>query len=299
MDIRKVIFLVCLGAAMASSAATLAELRLRARELVRSMTLDEKIGQMVNASRGIPRLGVPDYAYWSEALHGVACNGRATMFPMPIGLACSFNPDLVREMAAALADEGRVKYAASQRLGRHSNCTGLTFWSPNINIFRDPRWGRGMETWGEDPYLTGRLGAAFVRGLQGNHPVYLKAAACAKHFAVHSGPEALRHSFDVAPSARDLRETYLPAFRTLVVDAKVESVMGAYNRVYGESASASPLLLKDILRGEWGFSGHVVSDCGAVRDICCGHALEETPAAAPCARSKELGVKSASCTINR
>lgn len=254
--------------------------RARAREIVGQMTLNEKISQLMNKAAAVPRLGIAEYDWWSEALHGVARNGKATVFPEPIGLAASFDPSLVKTVATAIADEGRAKYEAAQSIGRRGNCAGLTFWSPNVNIFRDPRWGRGMETWGEDPYLTSRLGVAFVRGLQGDDPVYLKAAACAKHYAVHSGPERLRHSFDVAPSRRDLYETYLPAFRALVQEGGVESVMGAYNRVYGESACSSPLLLKDILRDEFGFKGHVVSDCGAVTDIHNGHALEKTAAAA-------------------
>ena len=254
----------------------LADMRAQARELVRQMTMDEKVGLMMNRSKGVPRLGIPDYVWWSEALHGIARNGRATMFPQPIGLAASFDPELIHDVAEAIGDEARVKYEAAQAAGRKENCTGLTFWSPNVNIFRDPRWGRGMETWGEDPYLTGVLGTAFVKGLQGDDPVYLKAAACAKHFAVHSGPEKQRHSFDVSPSRKDLYETYLPAFRRLVQEGRVEAVMSAYNRVYGESASASTLLLKEILRGDYGFDGHIVSDCGAVTDIYKSHGLEQT-----------------------
>ena len=264
-------------AAVASDAAArLAALRKRAREIVAQLTLEEKISQLMHQSAAIPRLGISDYNWWSEGLHGVARNGKATVFPEPIGLAASFDESLVHEVASAIGDEGRVKYEASQAIGRHGYCAGLTFWSPNVNIFRDPRWGRGMETWGEDPYLTSRLGVQFVKGLQGDDPVYLKAAACAKHYAVHSGPEPRRHSFDVRPSKRDLYETYLPAFRALVQEGRVEAVMGAYNRVYGESASASPFLLQDVLRREFGFQGHVVSDCGAVTDIFNGHALEKT-----------------------
>lgn len=255
-------------------------LRARARDLVGRMTLDEKISQLVNTSAAVPRLGVKKYDWWSEALHGVARNGRATVFPEPIGMAASFDPELIREVAEAIGEEGRVKYEAAQAVGRQDNCSGLTFWSPNVNIFRDPRWGRGMETWGEDPYLTSVMGVAFVKGLQGEDPVYLRAAACAKHYAVHSGPESLRHTFDAVPSKKDLYETYLPAFRALVREGRVESVMGAYNRVYGESASASEFLLKDVLRGQFGFKGHVVSDCGAINDIYCGHKLEKTPEAA-------------------
>ena len=277
--VRRIVWTVGVLAVAASvSAATVDELRAKAAALVAEMTVDEKCAQLRNTAPAIPRLGIPAYNYWSEALHGVGRNGRATMFPMPIGMAASFDPALVREIADAIATEGRIKHAASVKLGNGWRwCTGLTFWSPNINIFRDPRWGRGMETWGEDPYLTGEMGTAFVRGLQGDDPVYLKAAACAKHFAVHSGPEALRHTFDVHPSKRDLYETYLPAFEKLVREGKVEAVMGAYNRVYGESASASPFLLKTLLRDTWGFRGHVVSDCGAVCDIWRGHKIVKTP----------------------
>jgi len=260
-----------------SSAATVGELRARAAALVAKMTVEEKCAQLRNSAPEIKRLGVPQYDWWSEALHGVARNGRATVFPEPIGMAASFDTELVREVASAIADEGRAKYAASVAAGRRAQYAGLTFWSPNVNIFRDPRWGRGIETWGEDPYLTGRMGIAFVCGLQGDDPVYLKTAACAKHFAVHSGPEAKRHTFDVRPSAKDFRETYLPAFEACVREGRVEAVMGAYNRVYGESASASKLLLKDILRGEWGFTGHIVSDCGAVCDIWRSHKIVQTP----------------------
>ncbi len=264
------------AAFVAKAADRLASLRRRAREIVAKLTLEEKISQLMHRSAAIPRLGIRDYDWWSEALHGVARNGKATVFPEPIGLAASFDESLIHAVASAIGDEGRAKYEAAQAIGRHGYCAGLTFWSPNVNIFRDPRWGRGMETWGEDPYLTSRLGVQFVKGLQGDDPVYLKAAACAKHYAVHSGPEPLRHSFDARPSKRDLYETYLPAFRALVQEGHVEAVMGAYNRVYGESASASPFLLKDILRHEFGFQGHVVSDCGAVTDIFNGHALEKT-----------------------
>ena len=274
---------LALGASEAD--AKIEALRARAREIVGRMTLDEKISQLMNSSPAVPRLGIAPYDWWSEALHGVARNGKATVFPQPIGLAASFDEGLVREIGTAIGDEARVKYEAAQAAGRFGNCTGLTFWSPNVNIFRDPRWGRGMETWGEDPYLTGRLGVQFVKGLQGDDPVYLKAAACAKHYAVHSGPESLRHSFDVSPSRRDLYETYLPAFRALVQEGRVESVMGAYNRVYGESASASRFLLRDVLRDEFGFRGHVVSDCGAISDIYHGHGLEKSAEGVTAAQS--------------
>lgn len=246
----------------------------RVQDLLSRMTLDEKISQMRNACAAIPRLGITAYDYWSEALHGVARNGRATVFPQAIGMAATWDPDLIRRVGDAISDEGRAKYhEALRRNGANMIYQGLTFWSPNVNIFRDPRWGRGQETWGEDPYLTGELGAAFVHGIQGDHPTYLKAAACAKHYAVHSGPEKLRHTFNAVVSQRELYDTYLPAFRKLVVDAEVESVMGAYNRTLDEPCCASKLLLTDILRGEWGFQGHVVSDCGALTDIHANHKI--------------------------
>ncbi len=244
----------------------------RVRDLISRLTLEEKVGLMSHPAHGIPRLGIPAYNYWSEALHGVARNGRATVFPQAIGMAATWDRDLIRQVGNAISDEGRAKYhAALNRNGYTDIYQGLTFWSPNINIFRDPRWGRGQETWGEDPFLTGEMGAAFVRGLQGDHPRYLKAAACAKHYAVHSGPERERHHFNAIVSQRDLRETYLPAFKKLVTEAKVESVMGAYNRTLGEPCCASQLLIEDILRGEWGFEGHFVSDCGALSDFHLNH----------------------------
>ena len=244
----------------------------RVRDLLARMTLDEKISQMQHDAAAIPRLGIPAYNFWNEALHGVGRNGRATVFPQAIGMAATWDPALIERIASAIGDEARAKYHATMRAkGDTLIYQGLTFWSPNVNIFRDPRWGRGQETWGEDPYLTGMMGAAFVRGLQGDHPTYLKAAACAKHYAVHSGPEGERHTFDAKVSPRDLRDTYLPAFKKLVTEAKVEAVMGAYNRVNGEPCCASQLLLGDILRGEWGFEGHVVSDCGALTDIHATH----------------------------
>jgi beta-glucosidase len=248
----------------------------RAADLVSRMTVEEKVSQLVNDAPALPRLGIPAYEWWNEALHGVARAGSATVFPQAIGLAATFDTPLMREVAAAISDEGRAKHHEFARQGRRGRYQGLTFWSPNINIFRDPRWGRGQETYGEDPYLTARMGVEFVKGLQGDDPRYLKASACAKHFAVHSGPEPERHSFDARPSERDLWETYLPAFRALVQEARVESVMGAYNRVNGESASASQRLLLDILRRDWGFRGHVVSDCGAIDDIYQGHKLVAT-----------------------
>jgi beta-glucosidase len=248
----------------------------RAADLVSRMTLDEKVTQLTNDAAAIPRLGVPQYEWWNEALHGVARAGSATVFPQAIGLAATFDPKLMLEVATAISDEGRAKHHEFARRGERARYQGLTFWSPNINIFRDPRWGRGQETYGEDPFLTARMGVAFVQGLQGNDPKYLKVSATAKHFAVHSGPEADRHHFDARPSERDLYETYLPAFQALVQEAKVESVMGAYNRVNGESASASPRLLQQILRKDWGFDGHVVSDCGAIEDIYKNHKIVKT-----------------------
>ncbi len=243
----------------------------RVEALIDSMTLEEKIGQLMNSTPAIHRLGILPYDWWNECLHGVARNGRATVFPQPIGLAATFDDALALRVATAISDEARAKFNIAQAMGNYSQYAGLSFWTPNVNIFRDPRWGRGMETYGEDPYLTARMGVSFVKGLQGDDPNYLKAAACAKHYAVHSGPEALRHEFDAVPTKKDLYETYLPAFEALVKEANVESVMGAYNRVYGDPACGSDFLLKDILRNQWGFTGHVVSDCGAVRDFWHDH----------------------------
>jgi len=240
----------------------------RVQDLLAHMTLAEKVSQMCNDTAAIPTLGMYAYDFWSEALHGVARNGRATVFPQAIGMAATWDAPLIKKVASAIGDEARAKHhEAIQRNGRSLIYQGLTMWSPNVNIFRDPRWGRGQETWGEDPVLTGEMGAAFVRGLQGDHPVYLKAAACAKHYAVHSGPEGQRHTFDAQATPREMADTYLPAFKKLVTEAKVESVMSAYNRTNGESCSASPTLLQKILREEWGFTGHVVSDCGAINDL--------------------------------
>ncbi len=250
----------------------------RVRDLLDRMTLKEKLSQMGNSCPAIPRLGIPAYDYWSEALHGVARNGRATVYPQAIGLAATWDPALVQAIASATGDEGRAKFHAAQRAGNSGQrYQGLTFWSPNVNIFRDPRWGRGQETYGEDPYLAGELGVAYVRGLQGDNPRYLKAAACAKHFAVHSGPEANRHTFDARISLRELHDTYLPAFKKLVQEGKVEAVMGAYNRVNGEPCCAHEYLLEKTLREDWGFQGHVVSDCGAIDDIHAGHRRVRTP----------------------
>jgi len=248
----------------------------RAKDLVSRMTTEEKVSQMLHNSPAIERLGIPAYNWWNEALHGVARAGTATMFPQAIGMAATFDEELIYKTADVISTEGRAKYHANSKKGDRGIYKGLTFWSPNINIFRDPRWGRGQETYGEDPYLTTRLGVAFVKGIQGNDPKYLKAAACAKHYAVHSGPEALRHEFDAVASKKDMYETYLPAFKALVQEAKVESVMGAYNRTNGEPCCGSKTLLTDILRGEWGFKGHVVSDCWAISDFHLKHHVTRT-----------------------
>jgi beta-glucosidase len=244
----------------------------RVQDLLSRLTLDEKVGMMNHPAQGVPRLGISDYNFWSEALHGVAGNGRATVFPQAIGMAATWDRDLIHQIATAISDEGRAKYhEALRRNGRNDQFQGLTFWSPNVNIFRDPRWGRGQETWGEDPFFTGEMASEFVKGLQGDHPRYLKAAACAKHYAVHSGPEKDRHTFNAIVSKHDLYDTYLPAFKKLVMESKVEAVMGAYNRTLDEPCNGSKLLLEDILRGEWGFEGHVVSDCGALTDFHVNH----------------------------
>ncbi len=245
--------------------------------LVSKMTLEEKISQLGNNAPAIPRLGVLEYNWWNECLHGVARAGTATVFPQAIGMAATFNPSLINNVAVVISDEARAKHHEALRNNDYSQYKGLTFWSPNINIFRDPRWGRGHETYGEDPYLTGQIGTQFVKGLQGNDSKYLKLVATAKHFAVHSGPESERHFFNANVNQRDLWETYLPAFEDLVVDANVYSVMGAYNRVNGESASASNYLLQEILRDKWGFNGYVVSDCGAINDIHANHKIVKTP----------------------
>jgi beta-glucosidase len=249
----------------------------RAADLVSRMTAEEKVSQLGNQAAAIERLDLPAYEWWNECLHGVARAGVATVFPQAIGLAATFDEPLIHEMATVVSNEARAKHHQFVRQGKRGRYQGLTFWSPNINIFRDPRWGRGQETYGEDPYLTGRLGTAFVKGLQGDDPKYYRVIATAKHYAVHSGPETDRHHFDVRPTERDLNETYLPAFRALVKEGKVASVMGAYNRVNGESASASTRLLGEILRKEWGFSGYVVSDCDSIDDIFSGHHLVATP----------------------
>jgi len=253
------------------------EYRKRAKELVSQMSLEEKVFQTLNSAPAVERLGIKAYNWWNESLHGVARAGVATVFPQAIGMAATFDEDLIEEIADVISTEGRAKYNMQQRYNDTGIYKGLTFWAPNVNIFRDPRWGRGHETFGEDPYLSGRLGCRFVEGLQGHDENYLKAAACAKHFAVHSGPEDLRHQFDAVVSKQDLYETYLPAFKTCVQEGNVEAVMGAYNRTNGIPCCGNKVLLKDILREEWRFEGHVVSDCWAIKDFHEGHHVASTP----------------------
>ena len=239
----------------------------RVEDLLNRLTLEEKVGMMMNGSTGVERLDIPDYNWWNEALHGVARAGIATVFPQAIGMAATFDPEEHLRTFTVISDEARAKYNEAVRNGEHKQYYGLSFWTPNINIFRDPRWGRGQETYGEDPYLTSVMGKAAVFGLQGTDDTYFKSHACAKHFAVHSGPESLRHSFDVTVSSRDLWETYLPAFEALVTEANVQEVMGAYNRYAGKPCCSSDLLLMEILRKRWNFQGMVVSDCGAITDF--------------------------------
>jgi len=241
-------------------------LNTRVKDLVSRLTLEEKVSLLGYNSKAIPRLGIPAYNWWNEGLHGVARAGEATIFPQAIGMAATFNDDLLKQVSTVISTEARAKYNLAIQKDRHLQYMGLTFWTPNINIFRDPRWGRGQETYGEDPFLTGIMGSAFVKGLQGDDPHYLKASATAKHFAVHSGPEATRDRFDAIVDEKDFRETYLYAFHALV-SSGVESVMSAYNRVNGVPNSINKTLLTDILRKEWGFKGHVVTDCGALDDV--------------------------------
>jgi beta-glucosidase len=255
----------------------------RAADLVRRLTVDEKIGQLMIAAPAIPRLGVPAYDWWNEALHGVARAGRATVFPQAIALAATFDESLVRRVAAAISDEARAKFNLAQARGARGRYEGLTFFSPNINIFRDPRWGRGQETYGEDPLLTARMGVAFISGMQGDDEHWLKTVATAKHFAVHSGPEADRHAFDARPSDHDLFDTYLPQFEAAVREGKVASVMAAYNRLDGQPCVTNSRLLEQTLREGWGFSGYVVGDCGAVNDAFAHHHTEPSLEAAAAA----------------
>ena len=252
----------------------------RVDDLVGRMTLEEKIGQMMNAAPAIDRLGIPEYNWWNECLHGVARAGLATVFPQAIGLGATWDEDLMLKVSTAISDEARAKYHDFVRKDKRYIYQGLTFWSPNINIFRDPRWGRGQETYGEDPYLTGRLAVQFIKGLQGDDPKYFKTIATVKHFAVHSGPEPERHHFDAVVDERDFRETYLPQFEMGIKEGHAYSVMCAYNRLDGEACCGSKRLLIDILRNEWGFNGYVVSDCGAIGDIYQRHKLVQTPAEA-------------------
>ena len=244
----------------------------RVNSLINEMTIEEKMGQLMFEAPAIPRLGVRNYSWWNECLHGIARNGRATIFPQAIGLGATFDTDLMHRIGVAIADEGRAKYNANKRSEYMDRYAGLTYWSPNVNLFRDPRWGRGQETYGEDPYHIGQMGVAFVKGLQGNKEK-MKVAAMAKHFAVHSGPEKLRHEFDAKVSNYDLWNTYLPAFEDLVVDAKVAGVMGAYNRTNGDPCCAHPYLMDEVLRKKWGFKGYFVSDCWALVDFYAGHKI--------------------------
>lgn len=260
--------------------------------LIQEMTLEEKTSQLLDVCPAIERLNIPEYNWWNEALHGVARNGRATVFPQAIAFGATFDENLILRVGNAISDEARAKYNEAIKIDNRSRYAGLTFWSPNVNIFRDPRWGRGQETYGEDPYLTSRIGVNFVKGLQGEDPKYMKAAACAKHYAVHSGPEELRHQFNAVVNKKDLFETYLPAFKALVQEAKVEGVMGAYNRTLGEPSSGSPYLLQKILREDWGFKGYIVSDCGALSDFHRFHKVTKTPE-----ESAALALKSGT-TIN-
>ena len=259
----------------------------RVRDLVGRMTLEEKVSQMQDVAPAIDRLGIPAYNWWNEALHGVARSGLATSFPQAIGLAATWDDSLMFRVATVISDEARAKYHEYIRTGSRRRYQGLTFWSPNINLFRDPRWGRGQETYGEDPFLTGGLAVQFIRGMQGDDPKYLKTVSTVKHFAVHSGPEPARHTFDAVVSERDLRESYLPHFEAGIREGHAYSLMCAYNRVFGKPACASDLLLRDILRGEWTFPGYVVSDCGAIDDIYLRHKVAKTVAEA-----SALGVKS-------
>src|ERR1039457_2697573 len=255
-------------------------IQVRVDDLVGKMTLEEKASQLVNQARAIPRLQVPAYDWWSEALHGVANAGTATVFPEPIGLAATFDDPLIHEMAIVIGTEARAKHNQAVKAGRRDIMEGLDFWSPNINIFRDPRWGRGQETYGEDPFLTGRMGVAFVTGLQGDDPKYFRVISTPKHFAVHSGPEPSRHSIDVEVSKHAMEDTYLPAFRAAITEGKAQSIMCAYNRINGEPGCANTFLLVDQLRRAWGFNGYVVSDCDAVVDIYEGHHFVKSQAEA-------------------
>ncbi len=252
----------------------------RAHDLVSRMTLEEKVSQMQNSAPAIPRLGIPAYDWWNEALHGVARAGLATVFPQAIGLAATWDTKLEHRIADVISTEARAKYNDAIAHDNHKRYYGLTFWSPNINIFRDPRWGRGQETYGEDPYLTAQMAVQFIQGMQGDDPHYFKTIATSKHYAVHSGPELMRHGFNVDVPTDELEGTYLYAFRQTVEKAKVDSFMCAYNAVDGTPACASDMLLKDYLRGKWQFTGYVVSDCDSVDDIYRGHHYADSAASA-------------------
>jgi beta-glucosidase len=261
----------------------------RAADLVSRMTLEEKASQMMNSAPGIERLGLLPFEWWNEALHGVARTGRATVFPQNIALAATFDEDLVKRIGEAISDEAWAKFNVAQKIHNYGKYSGLTFYAPNINIFRDPRWGRGQETYGEDPYLTSRMGVAYVQGMQGNDPHYLKTAACAKHYVVHSGPEALRHSFDAEPPMKDFMETYTPAFEALVKEGNVQSVMCAYNRTFGKPCCGSSYLLSELLRNRWGFKGYITTDCDAITNFYKYHGAA-TDEAGACALAIKSGV---------
>ncbi|MCK4465566.1 MAG: glycoside hydrolase family 3 protein, partial [Bacteroidales bacterium] len=264
----------------------------RVKDLVSRLTLEEKVGQLMYNAKAIPRFYIPEYNWWSECLHGVARNGRATVFPQAIGMGAMFDTDLIYRIGVAIANEGRAKFNVCSNKGYRGRYQGLTFWSPNVNLFRDPRWGRGQETYGEDSFLTSRMGVAFVNGLQGDHIKYVKVAACAKHYVVHSGPEGQRHEFDAVVSQKDLWETYLPAFEALVTEANVEGVMGAYNRTNGDPCCAHPYLMQEVLRKKWNFQGYFTSDCWAIKDFYDGHNIAKTPAEAAAIALK------AGCNLN-
>jgi len=261
--------------------------REKAAALAAQMNLEEKVGQTLYTAPAVERLGIVSYNWWNEALHGVARAGTATVFPQAIGMAATFDEELLKQVGDVIATEARAKYNAQQKAGDHDIYKGLTFWAPNVNLFRDPRWGRGQETYGEDPYLTSRLAVGFIKGLQGEDPDHLKTAACAKHFAVHSGPEGIRHEFNAVVSKQDLYETYLPAFKACVQEAKVEAVMGAYNRTNGEPCCGSKTLLQDILRKEWGFQGIVMTDWWAKSNYE-GHQAEVTAKAPMVAAQNDI-----------
>jgi len=261
----------------------------RVTDLVSRLTLEEKASQMLNDAPAIKRLGILPYSWWNESLHGVARTGRATVFPENVGLAATFDEELVYRIGEAISDEAWAKYNIAQRLENYSQYSGITFYAPNVNIFRDPRWGRGQETYGEDPYLTSRMGVAYVKGMQGNDPKYLKTATCAKHYVVHSGPESLRHTYDAEPPMKDFMETYVPAFETLVKEGKVESVMCAYNSTFGKPCCGSSFLLNDLLRKQWGFTGYVTTDCWAIEDFYKYHGAAKDAAEA-CALAIKSGV---------